>query len=123
MLPEPWPEEGKRRVAADGSEYVERFRLVRTDMLEQSYVRQVRLEKWGAGKVVASQEATMHGDIYMKNEMVLMLRVVGFRQITVRGDYTDGPVTQDNKELDSGEIRSGRRLNIIPSGFLFSLRP
>ena len=98
-LPEPWPEEGKRRVAADGSEYVERFRLVRTDMLEQRYVRQVRLEKWVAGKMVAFQEDTMHGDIYMKNEIMLMLRVANFRQVTVRGDYTDGPVTQENKEL------------------------
>jgi len=98
-LPEPWPEEGKRRVAADGSEYVERFRLVSTDMLEQSYVRQVRLEKWISGKLVASQEDTMRGDIYMKNEMVLMLQFAGFRQITVRGDYTDEPVTQESKEL------------------------
>ena len=31
--------------------------------------------------------------------MVLMLLVAGFRQIAVRGDYADGPVTQENKEL------------------------
>jgi len=98
-LPEPWPEEGKRQVAADGSEYVERFRLVSTDILEQRYVRQVRLEKWVAGKMVAYQEDTMHGEIYLKNEIVLMLQVAGFRQITVRGDYTDGRVTQENREL------------------------
>ena len=98
-LPEPWPEEGKRRVAADGSEYVERFRLVSADMLDQSYVRQVRLEKWVAGKMVAYQEDTLHGEIYLKNEIMLMLRVAGFCQIAVRGDYADGPVTQENKEL------------------------
>ena len=98
-LPEPWPEEGKRRVAADGSEYVERFRLVSTDILEQSYVRQVRIEKWVAGKLVASQEDTMRGDVYMKNEIMLMLHVAGFHQITVRGDFTDEPVTQENKDL------------------------
>jgi SAM-dependent methyltransferase len=98
-LPEPWPEEGKRRVAADGSEYVERFRLVSTDMLEQRYVRQVRVEKWVAGQLVASEEETMRGDMYLKNEMLLMLQVAGFRQITVRGDYTDEPATPDSKEL------------------------
>ena len=49
-LPEPWPEEGRRRIAADGSEYVERFRLVSIDPLEQSDVRQVRVEKWVSGK-------------------------------------------------------------------------
>jgi len=98
-LPEPWPEEGKRRVAADGSEYIERFRLVSTNLLEQSYVRQVRVEKWVAGQLVASQENSMRGDMYLKNEMLLMLQVAGFRQITVRGDYTDQPATPDSKEL------------------------
>jgi hypothetical protein len=98
-LPEPWPEEGRHRVAADGSEYVERFRLVSTNMLEQSYVRQVRVEKWVAGQLVAFQEDTMRGDTYMKNEMLLMLQVAGFRQITVRGDYADEPATPDSKEL------------------------
>ena len=98
-LPEPWPEEGKRRVAADGSEYVERFRLVSANLLEQSYVRQVRIEKWVASQLVASQEDTMRGDIYLKNEMLLMLQVAGFRQVTVRGDYTDQPATLDSKEL------------------------
>jgi SAM-dependent methyltransferase len=98
-LPEPWPEEGRRRVAADGSEYVERFRLVSTNLLEQSYVRQVRIEKWVAGQLVAFQEDTMRGDIYLKNEMLLMMQVAGFRQITVRGDYTDEPATLDSKEL------------------------
>lgn len=98
-LPEPWPEEGKRRVAADGSEYVERFRLVSIDPLEQSDVRQVRVEKWVSGKLVGSQEDTMHGTLYLPNEVLLMLRVAGFRQSTVRGDYTDEPATPDSKEL------------------------
>ena len=41
----------------------------------------------------------MRGDMYLKNEMRLMLQVAGFRQITVRGDYTDEPATPDSKEL------------------------
>ncbi len=98
-LPEPWPEKSARRVAADGSEYVERFRLVSTNLLEQSYVRQVRIEKWVAGQLVASEEGNMRGDMYLKNEMLLMLQVAGFRQITVRGDYTDEPASPDSKEL------------------------
>jgi len=98
-LPEPWPEEGKRRVASDGSEYIERFRLVSANLLEQSYVRQVRLEKWVAGQLVASEEHTIRGDMYLKNEVLLMLKVAGFRQITVRGGYTDEPATPESKEL------------------------
>ena len=98
-LPEPWPEEGKHRIASDGSEYVERFRLVNANLLEQSYVRQVRLEKWVAGQLVASEENTIRGDMYLKNEVRLMLKVAGFRQITVRSDYTDEPATLESKEL------------------------
>jgi len=98
-LPEPWPEEGKRRVAPDGSEYIERFRLVSVNLLEQSYVRQVRLEKWVAGQRVASEESTVCGDMYLKNEVLLMLKFAGFRQVTVRGDYTDELATPESKEL------------------------
>jgi SAM-dependent methyltransferase len=98
-LPGPWPEEGKHQVAADGSEYVERFRLVSIDPLEQSDVRQVRVEKWVSGKLVGAQEDTMHGTLYLPNEVLLMLQVAGFHQITVRGDYTDEPATPDSKEL------------------------
>jgi len=35
----------------------------------------------------------------LPNEMRLMLGVVGFRQITVRGDYTDEPAMPDSREL------------------------
>jgi hypothetical protein len=37
--------------------------------------------------------------MYMKNELLLMLKVAGFREITVRGDYTDEPATADSEEL------------------------
>jgi SAM-dependent methyltransferase len=98
-LPEPWPEESRHRVTADGSEFVERFRLVSTNILEQSYVLQMRVEKWVAGQLVASQEDSLCGDMYLKNEILLMLQIAGFGQITVRGDYTDEPATADSKEL------------------------
>lgn len=98
-LPEPWPEAGRQRVAQDGSEYIERFRLVNADLLEQRYVRQIRVEKWVAGRLVASQEDTLHTDVYLKNELLLMLQVAGFRQISVRGDYRAEPSTPDSKQL------------------------
>jgi len=98
-LPEPWPEQGRRRVAADGSEYIERQRMLSVDPLEQRMVRQVRIEKWVAGKLLAAQEFTQHRTLYLPNEVLLMLQVTGFRQITVRGDYTDAPATPDSAEL------------------------
>jgi SAM-dependent methyltransferase len=98
-LPQPWPEEGGRGIASDGSEHVVRFRLVDVDSLEQSFTRQVRLEKWQSGKLIASEEYTLHGDMYLKNELLLMLRVAGFRDVMVRGDYTDEPATSDHEEI------------------------
>lgn len=97
--PEPWPDDGNRRVAADGSEHVARFRLVDADPLEQSYTRQVRLEKWQAGMLLGSEEYTLRGNMYLKSELLLMLTVAGFREITVHGDYTDEPATADHEGL------------------------
>jgi SAM-dependent methyltransferase len=98
-LPEPWPEDGNRLIAADGSEYVSRFRMVQVDPLEQSYTRQVRLEKWAAGKLVASEEYALRENTYFKQELLLMLKVAGFREITVYGDYTDESATPEHREL------------------------
>jgi SAM-dependent methyltransferase len=98
-LPEPWPEEGSRRTASDGSEHVSRFRMVQLDPLEQSYTRQVRLEKWEAGRLVASEEYALRGNMYLKPELLLMLKLTGFREITVFGDYTDELATSDSNEL------------------------
>ena len=105
ILPEPWPEEGRRRISADGSEQIDRFRYLAVDPLEQSYTRQVRLEKWQSGSLVASEEYTLRGNMYLKNELWLMLQVAGFHEITVNGDYTDMPATIEHEELVFTAIR------------------
>lgn len=98
-MPQPWPDKGEGKVASDGSRHFAQFRLLEVDPLEQSYTRQVRLEKWSADELVASEEYTLRGNMYFKNEVLLMLRVAGFRDITLYGDYTDQPATADHEEL------------------------
>ena len=98
-LPESWPEEGKHRIAADGSEYIERQRMVSVDPLEQRMVRQVCIEKWISGKLIKSQEFSQHRTLYLPNEVNLMLQVAGFCRITIRGDYHDEPATPNSTEL------------------------
>ena len=98
-LPQPWPAESPRRPAADGSEHLGRFRIVHIDPLEQSCTRQVRLEKWDSGELVATEEYTLRENMYFKNELLLMLRIAGFREISVQGDYTDEPATANHTEL------------------------
>jgi len=104
-LPQPWSEDGHRNIAADGSEHVIRFRLLHVDPLEQNFTRQVRLEKWQSGKLIATEEYELRENMYLKNELLLMLKVVGFREITVWGDYTDEPATADHEELIFTAIR------------------
>lgn len=99
QLPEAWPQEGSKRVAADGSENVAFFRTVELDPLEQSYVREVRLEKWVEGVLVASEAYTLRGNMYFKNEVSFMLRAAGFREIRVTGDFSDEPATAAHEEL------------------------
>jgi ubiquinone/menaquinone biosynthesis C-methylase UbiE len=94
-----WPEDGQLNIAEDGSEYVARFRILQVDPLEQSFIRQVRLEKRQAGKLIAAEEYTLRDNMYFKNDLLLMLKVAGFREITVHGDYTDEPATADHGEL------------------------
>jgi hypothetical protein len=98
-LPQPWPERAARRVAQDGSEHLAYFRTLKLNPLEQSYKRQVRLEKWLAGELVASESYTLAGQMYLKNEVHLMLKVAGFRDITVTGDYTGDPVESNHDEI------------------------
>jgi SAM-dependent methyltransferase len=98
-LPQPWPREGSRRVAADGSENVAYFRIVDIDPLEQYYTRQVRLEKWDNGEIVTSEEYSLSGNMYFKNELKLMLEVAGFEKIAIYGDYEFEPAKAKHKEI------------------------
>jgi SAM-dependent methyltransferase len=98
-LPQPWPQEAQVQVAADGSEHRSHFRLVHLDPLEQRYTRQVRLEKWVSGELVGSEAYTLQGNMYFKHELLLMLRLVGFREISVYGDYSDEVATAEHEEL------------------------
>jgi len=104
-LPQPWPEKGSARVASDGSEHFAQFRIVNIDPLEQTYTRAVRLEKWQSGQLIAAEEYTLRGNFYFKNELLLMLKVAGFGNAFVNGDYTHEPATADHAELVFTAIR------------------
>jgi SAM-dependent methyltransferase len=98
-LPEPWPTEGSRQIAADGAEHRSYFRAIENNPLEQTYTREVRLEKWENGALVASEEYSLRGNSYLKPEVELMLRVAGFSDIEVRGDWTDMPAAAASQQV------------------------
>lgn len=104
-LPEPLPVDVPRRVAADGTEHLAKFRDLALDPLEQTYTRGVQLEKWRDGSLVESEEYTLRGNMYLKSEVLLMLQVAGFQSVTIRGDYTEEPATADHDKLVFTAIR------------------
>ena len=104
-LPQPWPEKGSRRVATDGSETIIYFRRVDLDPLEQTYTVQVRLEKWVTEERVANEVYTLCGNMYSKNELLFMMQLAGFRDITVYGDYSAESATAEHSEINFVAIK------------------
>lgn len=104
-LPEPWPDDVPRKVAADGTEHIGKFRTVALDPLDQTYTREVHLEKWLGGSLVADETYVLRGNMYLKGEILLMLEVAGFDAITVRGDYSDDAATAEHEKLVFTAVR------------------
>jgi SAM-dependent methyltransferase len=98
-LPAPWPERGAPRVAPDGSEHYMQIRALAADPLTQTYTREVRLEKWASGKLVASESYSLRGSMYLREEVLLMLKVAGFETTNVQGDFTPEDATARHEEL------------------------
>ncbi len=73
--------------------------MTNLDPLEQSYTRQMRVEKWQRGELLASEERTLRGQMYFRNEVMLLLELAGFRDNDVQGDYTDEEATAENQQL------------------------
>lgn len=100
-LPDEWPEAepGDRRRLSDGTELELVHRTVEMDPLEDVAVRQMRARLYADGKLIREEIHTQKVGDYSKNELVLMLKTAGFRQIQVTGDYSDEPATADHLDL------------------------
>ncbi len=98
-LPQPSPEKGEGRIASDGSLHFAQFRVLALDPLEQTFTREVRLEKWSNGALTTSEQYVLQGNMYFKNQMLLMLNIAGFRNISLHGGYTDQTPSVDHREL------------------------
>jgi len=95
-LPEAWPAPGKRKLAADGSEFELQVRLAAFDPLEQVATRQLRMTLRREGKVVAQEERTLLERLYLKHELLLMLAAAGFRDVQVQGGYKQAEATVED---------------------------
>ncbi len=95
-LPLPWPDEGARKVSADGTEFELRSRLVELDPLEQTVTLEMLAEMRRDGDVVASDEQVLKMTLYFTHEVKLMLEQAGFREVELRAGYRDAPPTPDD---------------------------
>jgi hypothetical protein len=98
-LPEPWPETGTRKTAANGEEIELRGRLVSLDPLDQSGVREMRAILWRDGVAIQQEEYGLVERFYFRNEMLDMLAAAGFASVEVVQAHDGGPVTLDSAIL------------------------
>ena len=98
-LPEEWPASGERRKLSDGTELEMDARTVSMDPLEDVAVRQIRARLWKEGVMIQEEIHTQKVGDYSKNELILMLEIAGFRDIQIKGDYSDEIATADHETL------------------------
>lgn len=67
------------------------------DRFEQTMIEKRRYELHIDGQVVRSEIHTLHLRWYVKYEFIMMLERVGFQVISVYGDYTEHPATDESK--------------------------
>ena len=98
-LPTDWPEDGTRRRADDGTEYVLRTRTLAIDPLDQRVTLELRAEKWRDGALLAAEERPLSERMYFRDELVLLLERAGFDSVEVRAGYTGAEPTADDDFL------------------------
>jgi hypothetical protein len=95
-LPQPWRDEGERRVGSDGVEYELRSRLVDFDALSQRVTLEMRASMRRDDELVAEDEHVLAMTLYFTHEVQLMLERAGFVDIELRAGYTDASPTRDD---------------------------
>ncbi len=104
-LPANWMEQPDIEHTSDGGEIRSWFRTLRVDPLEQYKLMEVRLEKWMHGQRVDEARYSLRENVYCQSEVLLMLQLAGFGEVTVSGDYTGEPATSEHKDLIFTAVR------------------
>jgi SAM-dependent methyltransferase len=95
VLPEPPSDPGQRRLAADGTEYELRMRVLALDPLAQRITYEMHASMGRDGELLEQDTHVLAMTLYMTNELALMLETTGFEDIALRGDYTDAQPRAD----------------------------
>lgn len=99
VLPRAWPETGDRRPTANGDEIELITRTAELDPLAQRLALEMRARLWRNGEVVEEETGRVLISLYFAQEVVQLLREVGFEQIEVESGYSGRPATPDDAEV------------------------
>ncbi len=86
-LPESGERQGRRRRAADGSEYSLATRIIDLDPLDQHARLEIHAERWRDDVLEAEEDRLLDICLYFKSELLLMLERAGFTDIVVHGEH------------------------------------
>ena len=83
----------------DGSAIAQHYKREAIDRVEQLLVGQRRYQWIQQGRIVQEEIYQANERWYFKREMVLLLEKVGFRNVRVKGDWTDGDFTEPHSSI------------------------
>ncbi len=99
-LPTPMSGDGQRRRAANGDEFELFGRLVSFDPLEQRKTVELGVRLWRDGVVVEEQPPlVLHENLYMAQEILLLLELTGYSDVTMESGYSGQPAGPDDKKV------------------------
>jgi SAM-dependent methyltransferase len=96
-LPEPphGPSDEEPRPIADGSALRLRARVLAFDPEGPAMTHEMLAERFVGGRLERSEVSTLHNNLYTRNELLLMLERVGFRDVRVESDHSASSGTPD----------------------------
>jgi hypothetical protein len=98
-LPADWPEVPIVRVAPDGAEFRLRIRTINVNRLDQTYTREMAIQKWRDGRPIGAESSLLRGSLYFAQELLLMLQVAGFQEVRACCRLTDDEATDRDTDL------------------------
>ena len=95
-LPEPWPDEPRRRQAPDGATYTLVNRVHSCDPMVPRMTYETRVERWRGGEREAVEQRRLDVALYVPGEVRLLLESAGFVDVVVHGDHERRPPRRDD---------------------------
>src|SRR5437773_1839305 len=73
--------------------------MVELDPLAQHVTLAMHAEQWREGTLESEEDRVLTISLYFRNELLLMLELAGFANVTVEGDHNDSEATSDDDFL------------------------